>query len=164
MGVLSAVLGGQADGVLGDHLTFQKGRLAGYRVNRVRDEDYPLLVPNAEGQATGLVVRGLKDSEIARIRFFEETFYEPEELSVITDDGEAKCYVFISQDTGEDSGESWSFADWDAKSRRVLALAAEFFMARHGNATFEEADGEWELYIARAEEIVRSENKSVKAR
>lgn len=162
MSVLSAVVGGQADGVPGSHLSFEEGWLDGYCINRVRDEHYPLLVPNQENRVPGLVVRGLKDEEVERIRFFEEAFYEPAQLPISTERGETICHVFLSDDTGEDSGEPWSFESWDERSRRVLALTAEFFMARFGHVSFEEADADWELFVARAEAIVESEFKSIK--
>ena len=56
-------------------LSFAPARLPGYQTNRVKDEDYPVLVQSAQGSVTGVVVEGLDQDDIDRIRFFEDDEY-----------------------------------------------------------------------------------------
>ena len=139
----------------GSHLRFVDGHLDGYAARRVREEDYPVLVPVANSRLPGVVVSGLTALDLERIRFFEDAYYEPREVSVLTGEGLLACHVFASPNGCEDLDEDlWAFEHWPAEDREIFRLVAEQFMARFGFVTFEEADADWELYVARAREMV----------
>ena len=163
--VLAAVLVGRADGtLLGPHLSFDEAALLGYRTHRVKDEDYPILLSEPGGRVPGVRVRGLRDEDLARIRYFEEAFYDPRPRAVEVAGMRAECLVFVSPDQGEDSGERWTYDHWSPHRRRVFALLAELFMACYGKMSFEEADAMWEEMVERAEAMAEEERAADDAR
>jgi hypothetical protein len=93
--------------------------------------------------------------DLERIRFFEDAYYEPREVPVLTGEGLLGCHVFASPDGCEDLDEEpWIFEHWPAEDREIFRLVAEQFMTRFGLATFEEVDADWELYVSRARAMV----------
>jgi len=56
-------------------------RLDGWSARRVREEDYPILVPTPESGTVGRVIAGLSWTEIDRVQFFEGDEYD---LSPVT--------------------------------------------------------------------------------
>ena len=59
-------------------------RLDGWSARRVREEDYPILVPTPESGTVGRVIAGLSWTEIDRVQFFEGDEYD---LSPVTGRG-----------------------------------------------------------------------------
>ncbi|HSS64359.1 MAG TPA: gamma-glutamylcyclotransferase family protein, partial [Gammaproteobacteria bacterium] len=65
-------------------------RLRGYRVARLPDESYPVLIESRGDSADGLLLRGLSEDDFHRIAFFENTEYKLERCRVeLADAGEA---------------------------------------------------------------------------
>ena len=133
------------------HLAFRDGRLSDHALHRVAQENYPLLVESPGESVPGLIVSGLTTPEIERISFFEDSYYRPRPLDIVTADGVQKCHVFGSEDLSEDSGEAWSFEAWSPEERAVFRLVTEAFMSRYGTASFDEVDADWEHFVAQAE-------------
>ena len=133
------------------HLGFRDGRLLDHALHRVAQENYPLLVECPGEAVPGLIVSGLTPPAIERIGFFEDRYYKPRLVDIVTAEGVRKCQVFASQDRSEDSGEAWSFEAWSPEERAVFRLVTEAFMSRYGSASFEEVDADWERYVAQAE-------------
>ena len=152
--ILETVIGGE-----GSHLGFLDGHLPDHNARVVQDEDYPVLVPAAGELLPGVVVRGLSGADMARIRFFEDSYYEPLEVCVSTSEGQISCHVFASPEGSEELGEIWDFETWPVEDREVFRLVAEQFMSRFGHATFEEVDADWEIFVERARAFVRAEKR-----
>jgi len=56
--------------------------LRGYRIARLPDESYPVLVESRGDSADGLLLLGLSDIDFRRIAFFENTEYKLEHCRV----------------------------------------------------------------------------------
>ncbi|MDX1400848.1 MAG: gamma-glutamylcyclotransferase family protein, partial [Kiloniellales bacterium] len=120
-GVLSAVIGCADSERLPPRIRLEPGTLVNYRAHRVVDEDYPLLVPFEDAAVPGLIVGGMTECEIDRIRFFEDAHYAPSKVTIQLADGRLSrsCLAFLSFDQSEDSGVPWNYDNWPVRDRRI---------------------------------------------
>lgn len=63
-------------------LTFAPALLAGYRRHRVKNADYPGIIPNSNAEVRGTYVTGLTDGDIFRLDQFEGNEYERRKVKV----------------------------------------------------------------------------------
>lgn len=71
-------------------------RLDGWSARRVREEDYPVLVPTAGSGTVGRVIAGLSWTEIDRVQFFEGDEYDLSPVTVEVPGPEAASVLAAS--------------------------------------------------------------------
>jgi nudix-type nucleoside diphosphatase (YffH/AdpP family) len=115
--------------VAGRPLGCTPARLAGARVARAADGDWPVLVAG-EGSVDGLLTEPLDDEVRARVDWYEAAFgYGTEGVSVATGEGPVAAEVY--RGSGGASDEPWSLDAWVvAHGARTLIAADEILRAR----------------------------------
>ena len=109
----------------------------------VIDENFPVIIfgDNYMG-VDGIVVSGLTDDDIARIRFFEDVEFAPKIMSVETD-GKYSEAKYFSQKGVEPSRDHWFYDEWKEKDEALTLVTTELWMQLYGKYTAEEADQYW---------------------
>ena len=109
----------------------------------VIDENFPVIIfgDNYMG-VDGIVVSGLTDDDIARIRFFEDVEFAPKIMSVETD-GKYSEAKYFSQKGVESSMDPWFYDEWKEKDEALTLVTTELWMQLYGKYTAEEADQYW---------------------
>ena len=109
----------------------------------VIDENFPVIIfgDNYMG-VDGIVVSGLTDDDIARIRFFEDVEFAPKIMSVETDRKYSEAKYF-SQKGVEPSMDPWFYDEWKEKDEALTLVTTELWMQLYGKYTAEEADQYW---------------------
>ena len=109
----------------------------------VIDENFPVIIfgDNYMG-VDGILVSGLTDDDIARIRFFEDVEFAPKIMSVETDGKHLEAKYF-SQKGGEPSMNPWIYDEWKEKDEALTLVTTELWMQLYGKYTAEEADQYW---------------------
>ena len=109
----------------------------------VIDENFPVIIfgDNYMG-VDGIVVSGLTDDDIARIRFFEDVEFAPKIMSVETDGKHSEAKYF-SQKGVEPSMDPWFYDEWKEKDEALTLVTTELWMQLYGKYTAEEADQYW---------------------
>ena len=109
----------------------------------VIDENFPVIIfgDNYRG-VDGILVSGLTDDDIARIRFFEDVEFAPKTMSVETDGKHSEAKYF-SQKGVEPSMDYWFYDEWKEKDEALTLVTTELWMQLYGKYTAEEADQYW---------------------
>jgi nudix-type nucleoside diphosphatase (YffH/AdpP family) len=108
--LLAVALGRDAD-----EIDMVPAQLDAHIVHRVRGEDFPFLA-TGEGTATGLLLRGLSDVDVARLDFYEGGYdYALAPISVKTDAGVVAAQVYFSESEEWQPEGVWSLDDWVAQ-------------------------------------------------
>ncbi len=119
-------------------------RLPGYRVARLPDESYPVLIRSRNDSADGLLLRGLSDHDFNRIAFFENAEYKLEHCRVELADARKVNAVYCSEGMTEPGlRESWSLDEWQRAEKRMFIQDVRRYMLLYGSLSAEEADAEW---------------------
>ncbi len=124
--------------------------LRGYRTNRVKDDDYPVLVAQDDGIVQGRLIEGLEAEDIARIRYFEDDEYALETGTVETAEGPVECLFCLARDVTQDSGEPWTASLLTGEARELFLLMTEEHMAHYGRTPMAEAAAQWDEFRERA--------------
>lgn len=110
-------------------LTIQPAILHSYRRHKVRDCDYPAIIPLAGASVRGTYVQGLTDGDIWRLNVFEGDQYTREKVrikllkkvgdeqgqgNVEGQEVEAETYVWADGTKDLENGE-WDFAEFRAQ-------------------------------------------------
>lgn len=143
--LLAAVLGKDLDA-----LDLQKGRLADHQVFAVAGQDFPILKPTG-GQAEGLIVGGLNDTEVERLRFYEGSYdYDLVDVSVVVNGAVKTARVFKSDNSGWVPDGPWSLDRWVARFGNVTVLRAIEEMGYFGKRSRTDVDRMLPMIKARA--------------
>ena len=136
--VLKAVIGDQTD-----HLTFHAVFAPKSSLKKVVNENFPVITfDNQYPGVHGTLVKGLKEEDIARILFFEDVEFTPQQLNLEVK-GEIEQASYFSQQNVRPSEEPWSFDEWQPKNERLSVITAELWMELYGKYSAEEADRYW---------------------
>ena len=113
----------------------------------VIDENFPVIIfgDNYAG-VDGILVKGLTDDDIARIRFFEDVEFAPKIMSVETD-GKYSEAKYFSQKGVEPSMDPWIYDEWKEKDEALTLVTTELWMQLYGKYTAEEADQYWNCLL-----------------
>ena len=109
----------------------------------VIDENFPVIIfgDNYMG-VDGILVKGLTDDDIARIRFFEDVEFAPKIMSVEAGGKHQKAEYF-SQKGVEPSMNPWFYEEWKEQDEALTLVTTELWMQLYGKYTAEEADQYW---------------------
>ncbi len=119
-------------------------RLRGYRIARLPDESYPVLVESRGDSANGLLLRGLSEVDFHRISFFENAEYKLEHCRVELTDASEVDAVYCSEGvTNSGLREPWSLEAWQRSEKPKFIEEVRRYMQLYGNLSAEEADSEW---------------------
>ena len=128
----------------------------GHAARRIADEDYPVLVPIPGHRAEGVLLEGVGEDDLARIRFFEEAEYVLAPITVTTRRGPVEAVYFRGTDKPSVSGDAWDFAAWCRDGRATALEAAREYMAQYGRLSLAEVDAIWPAIRNRAEQRIRA--------
>jgi hypothetical protein len=138
---------------------FTGARLADTRLVRLRGETFPMLVAAPGVWVPGVLVEGLIESDLDRIRFFESVEYQPCTVEVeLQVGGWVEARAFAATLRAVHDQEPWSFDTWRLRDRARALREAELWMALYGHLSIEEADRRWDAALAAGktiEELVR---------
>lgn len=127
--LLAIVLGRSADDI--DMIAAE---LPGHAVYAVKGQPFPMILPAPGASAPGLLVRGLSESDFARLVYYEGGFdYTLIERDLRTDRGEiAQAQVFFPDPGLWEPAGPWSLAEWEQAWAAMSLYAAREVMAFYG--------------------------------
>ncbi len=133
---------------------FTGARLADARLVRLRGETFPMLVAAPGVWVPGLLVEGVTESDLDRIRFFESVEYQPATVEVeLQVGGRVEARAFATTLRAVHDEEPWSFVVWRLRDKARALCEAELWMALHGYLSVEEADRRWDAALAAGQTI-----------
>ncbi|MEP2530433.1 NUDIX domain-containing protein [Shimia sp.] len=136
--------------VLGRHVEGQAGVFPDHEVMAVRGEIFPMIRSGGSG-ANGILVEGLSDEDIARLRFYEGGFdYDLEEVTVTVVAREVVTKVFFSEPGFWQPDGPWSLSHWQEKHGEWSVLGAVEEMSYFGQRTRSDVDKMLPMIQARA--------------
>ncbi len=111
--------------------------LADHAVRSVPGEPFPTLIAATGAKAPGLLVRGLTEQDIARLRFYEAGFdFELVTLDVLDARGKSMpAQVFFPKPDLCNAVDDWNLPDWTQKWAEISIEAAREVMAWYGRKT-----------------------------
>ncbi|MEM6759531.1 MAG: NUDIX domain-containing protein [Pseudomonadota bacterium] len=104
--------------------------LPGHRVCAAAEGPFPMIVPDASAQAQGIVVAGLSDDDIARLRYYEAG-YDFDLVPHVTRDG-ARVRVFFPRGNACTPDGPWDLNAWIARWGEMTEHAAHEVMGVYG--------------------------------
>ncbi|NIR31254.1 MAG: gamma-glutamylcyclotransferase [Gammaproteobacteria bacterium] len=126
--------------------------LDGYRVVRIRDDTYPMLIEAPGEHVAGAVIHDLDRTALDRVRFFESYEYDFVECTVrIPDHGYRRAARFGAAHEPPQQPEPWSLEWWRATHKDRFLRYVRDFMAFYGCGTLDEAEARW-LELEREDE------------
>jgi ADP-ribose pyrophosphatase len=142
--------------VAGRDVPATPARLPGARVERARFGDWPVLVPDPQGEAEGLLVE-VDDDTLARLDFYEAVYdYARAPVTLRTEAGEVAAEVWRPRAAEPGSGEPWAFDAWAAKWAPVTLEAAGDILRRMGTQAPERVGAFAGIIRARADAVLRT--------
>lgn len=118
----------------------QNGIARAYGAYAVQGGDYPMIAPAGQG-AEGIVVSGLSEEDVDRLRFYEGGFdYELTPIQIATDTGDLRAEVFFACSEQLKADGPWDFNAWVQNWAELTCLAAVEAMSYFGEKTHEELD------------------------
>lgn len=119
-------------------------RLPGYRVVRLPDETYPVLVWAPESNVSGELLRGLSAEDFERIAFFENQEYRFEPCTVTLEDGSRRDALYCGENQTEPGAhEPWRLETWQRIHKTAFLEHTRQFMTFYGTVGPGEADEIW---------------------
>ena len=122
--VLAVVLG-RADGARTEPAT-----LPGHAALVVAGRDYPVLVPDPDGEAAGNLLHAMEDADRARLGWFEGEAYALVPSRVETGAGPADAVLFAAAAPLPTAG-PWRLDDWRRESKAGFLARARRWMAEY---------------------------------
>ncbi len=130
-----------------DDVTMVQASIPGFRKVRLPHESYPMLVPDAEFEAPGVLLVGLSKADLDRIVFFEGEEYELAPCQVhALDGGCAEALFFDEGIMPPPRTEPWDFVTWQRDHKDYLIRQSRAYMACYGRMSLAEADTYWQNY------------------
>lgn len=118
--------------VLGRAVDMVPARLPDHRVARAQGQVFPLLVAAPGQTAHGVLVRGLRDADIARLDFYEAGFaFDTRDLPV--EAGQPTiARIYVAKPHQWTPAEDWTLAPWQASIGDLVTATARDVMALFG--------------------------------
>lgn len=131
--------------------------LRGFRVDRVKDSDLPMILPSADHVATGLLLRDPDPEVIDRLHAYEVPFgYVPVTLD---QDGQSVTY-YQPPDGQQTSGQLWDLAVWQSESALPAQFAAAEIRSINPPLTGDQLVAQWGMIQHRAHTAARAATHS----
>ncbi len=136
--ILEKVIGSKTD-----HLEINPAFAPQSELRLVINENFPVIVfDDSYSGVEGIVVNGLTEEDIARIRFFEDVEFSPKTM-VVEISGIQEEVNYFSQKGVEPSLDAWFYDKWKEKEEALTLLTTDLWMQLYGKYTAEEADQYW---------------------
>ena len=136
--ILEKVIGNKTD-----HLEINPAFAPQSELRLVINENFPVIVfDDSYSGVEGIVVKGLTEEDIARIRFFEDVEFSPKTM-VVEISGIQEEVNYFSQKGVEPSLDTWFYDKWKEKEEALTLLTTDLWMQLYGKYTAEEADQYW---------------------
>lgn len=136
--ILEKVIGNKTD-----HLEINPAFAPKSTLRLVINENFPVIVfDDSYSGVEGIVVKGLTEEDIARIRFFEDVEFSPKTM-VVEISGIQEEVNYFSQKGVEPSLDAWFYDKWKEKEEALTLLTTDLWMQLYGKYTAEEADQYW---------------------
>jgi len=113
-----------------DRLDIADTTLSDHAVFAVKEGPFPMLLAQQGAQASGVLVRGLTEEDIARLNFYEGGF-NYDLIDVILDNGAAAQVYFCAPDAWTKTV-PWAFAQWFSDWSAMSRFAAQEVMGHYG--------------------------------
>ena len=150
--LLALVIGRATDG-----LRFEMATVHGFLCRRALNESFPVLVPHAGGQVVGVLVFDLTSADVARLQFYEGSWYALEALPVECCGGEVlTAQVFLPTAHIAADEMVWDFDAWAAVERPLFMALVQECMSRYGTLSAAENDALWPRIKAEVERRFRA--------
>lgn len=146
------------DLVLGRAVAPVPASLPGYRVAWAEGESFPMLAPDPDAVAPGVLAHGLSAEDIAKLDFYEGAFsYDLVECTVQGADGPVTALVYMTHDAPWRPGAPWSLVDWQAEWGPLTMIAAAEVMRAYGRETPQQVAARFPIIRARAQSFVAAQ-------
>jgi nudix-type nucleoside diphosphatase (YffH/AdpP family) len=120
--------------VLGHEPVAEPAVLPGHSAYLVAGAAFPMISEGGAG-APGVLVRGLSDTDVARLDFYEGGFaYATREVQVTAGGHTAKARVYFPEGEAWQPGATWDLAAWAARWGDTVVAAAGDFMRHFGRS------------------------------
>jgi len=130
-------------------------RLKGYGVYGVAEGPFPMIQPEDDGVAQGLLVKGLSATEVARLNFYEGSFAYDLVDATLEDGTPAQFY--FPQPGQWTATQPWSLEAWVAEHSAMNQYAAQEVMSYFGELTPEQVAALFPRIRARAGSRARAD-------
>jgi len=143
--------------VLGRPAEAEAARLPDHAAVWAEGEGFPLLLDRPGARAEGLLVTGLDDTDIARLRHYEGAFsYDLAPVTVETAGGPVAARVFRPVDAPWRPGADWSLQDWIARWGALTLETATEVMRLFGTESAASIAGRMGMIRSRAQSKLRN--------
>jgi len=122
----------------------------GFATRRLAHEAYPMLVEAPDARAPGVLLTAPSETDLDRLRFFEEAEYGLAPITVETDDGPVEAQYFLATDKPPKTDLPWDYDAWAREDRPVAVEAAQELMHLYGRLPLEKVDTVWPGIMNRA--------------
>lgn len=120
-------------------------RMPGFRIARVPDETYPVLLAAPDDAAPGEMLTGLGERDWARIAFFEGEEYAFRRGVVEVDGRGRRAVLYCAEgDVTAGASECWTLAGWQREDKASFLETTARYMALFERASLDEADALWQ--------------------
>lgn len=123
--------------------------LEGHSVGAVTGASFPVLVPGP-GEARGLLLKGLSDTEAARLEWYEDGFRTDVLTARLAATGEAAPVRVFLPHGGEAPAGNWDLAAWEARWGPTVTRAAIPYMDGFGTDAGERVRARYPQLLTRA--------------
>lgn len=99
----------------GQQTNFAKATLKNFFCSKIRDREYPGIIPQAGTIVSGVLYYNLESEAIRRLDVFEGEMYQRQNVDISTNKDEstkAMAYVIKPQHVDLLTGEEWNFEDF----------------------------------------------------
>ena len=137
--------------VLGDYsatrIMTKPATIRGYRKVCLPHETYPVLVPEVDHYAEGILLYGLTRLELDKIVFFEGEEYELSPCTAVLADGSFIDALFFDEGVMPmPQSEDWLFSVWIDQHKDYMLRQTSHYMTYFGLMSAVEADHYWQTY------------------
>lgn len=146
------------DRVLGRRVEGDAARLPGYAAFWAEGRPHPMLVADPAGETLGLLVRGLSQTDLERLDFYEGGFaFLPRQVSVLTKDEAVLAYVYFTEEGQFVPGEPWVLGDWQQRFGAAVTATAADVMRLFGRVPAAQVQARYGQMLVRGDSRVRAE-------
>jgi len=123
-----------------------------FRVYWAKEGPFPVMIPEANSQAHGLVLNNLSETDVERLNYYELGFdYVLDQAWVKTDAGLIEVSAYFCNRSNMATAKLWSFDEWLSDHSEIQYLAAREFLDFFGTKFGETAQLMYNSILKRAE-------------